>query len=1231
MGKTTLDDILTRDVLAVNRERPLGDVLGLMSEGSASSVLVDAGKGPIGIFTLRDAVMSASTGKDVREEPVDAHMSAPLLFSPDADMSLHRTFLFMTGHGIRHLPVKSDDGEFAGMVSEQDLFIYQNPSHISQNSCVASAMSHNVICAQSDESLITAIDKMAKRRISYLLVGYNEKPAGILTELDIARSLASGISTDNMLVGDIASLPKHSINRDGSLVQAREKMVSQDVSYLMVTDEQGEWIGGLSRTDCLKGLNSNIQSRFGNGNCFRRFYEDAPLPYQSIDENGRLLDVNKAWESLLGYKRNDVLGRFIGDFHLPGQADKLSDALKCYSQHGTIAGIEFNYRCHDESRKIVLTYGHVEHDREDGFIRTHCILNDITKQREAEKELRKSEVRYRTLVEQIPALVYSARIDEYSTTHYMSPQAAGIIGYTQEDLESNSRTWDMALHPEDRSRVLKAVSECHHNESQLSVDYRMIAKDGRTIWLCDQATVVATDEGRYIQGVMLDITAQKRAEHALRASELRFRSIFDHAAAGMTMGTPDGRIREVNKAFSEMLGYRPEEMVGMSIQDVTHPDDWEANQLKLESVKRGEISTYHLEKRYIKRDGDPVWGLASAAWVRGEQGEPLHFIALVQNIDEQKNVEVQLKNRLTEWTSLINTAPVGIGVVIDRVIQWVSPRFLAMLGYSDKELVGKKSRFVYPDDEEYARVGRDKYDQIAKTNSGEVETRLKRKDGRVIDVLLRSTVLDPNDPGNGVIFTALDISERKQTENALRLYRTLSDQARDSLFLVDVETAGFIDFNQEACRSLGYDRDELLSLHVQDITDFIDKKAISWSNFLAMFSAEGDLTIEGMHRRKDGTTFPVEVNVTRFIHDEQDYLVGVARDVTERKRTERELRRKTMELEVLLNTIPSPVYLKDSKSRYQAVNRAFLDFVAADEKSVLGRGDLNVFPDDSALRCIESDRKVLESTELVHNLEEKIVNLDGNTYWFSTTKKPLFDSDGKVEGLVGISFDITENKLAVERRFAEEQTLRETLVLEIHHRIKNHLQGVVGLLRNLSGKSGNTKEALDMAIAQIRTIAIVYGLQSRKNDQQIQIPELVQACIDVHRHGLPDRLIFDSRPASSIQVRKEESVPIALIINELITNALKHMPSDKDGMSVEVTFTCDDSSAQLNIRNPSRGLPDDFDFKSGAGFGTGLEILQALVPKQGASVNLYEEGNYVIADLVLKKPVLSSDGENASQ
>ncbi|MCU7839923.1 MAG: PAS domain S-box protein [Candidatus Thiodiazotropha sp. (ex Troendleina suluensis)] len=714
------------------------------------------------------------------------------------------------------------------------------------------------------------------------------------------------------------------------------------------------------------------------------------------------------------------------------------------------------------------------------------------------KKLRKSEALYKSLIEQIPALVYSAQLDGYATTFYMSPMSVKITGYTSDDFENEPGLWGKVIHPEDKKRVLAAITDCHRTESQLSIEYRIQAKQGHIVWVHDEAAIVSVDEGPIIHGVIMDITAQKEAELALRKSEMRFRSIFEYAAAGMVMGTSDGRIFEVNEAFAQMLGYHRDELEGMTIQEITHPDDWEVNHHKIEAVNKGQFSTYHLEKRYVKRDGQPVWSMVSATWLRNEEGNPDHVIALVQNIDEKKRTEMQLSERLKEWTSLINAAPIGIGLVKDRVLQWASPKFLDMVGFSEKEIVGQSSRFLYLDDEEFSRVGEKKYRQLKESNSGEVETQLQSKDGSVIDVLLRSSPLDPNNLAAGVIFTALDISQRKQMEEALAL--------------------------------------------------------------------------------------------------------------------------KSHELSALLNSIPSPVYFKDCQSRYQSVNKAFLELVGLNSEQVIGKEDRDIFPDEVARQQLMSDKQVFKQRQKFDDIQQGVTDSVGNIRWFSISKIPVFSSEACVEGLVGISFDITENKLAEERKLKEEQALRKTLIHEVHHRIKNHLQGVAGLLRNLSMSDTSPKQCLDMAISQVRTIATVYGLQCNIDSELIQVSELLRACIDLHQNTSLNIIEFKVHEKQRCRLVREESVPIALVINELVTNALKHTPEHLSSQSVQVTLEGDGSSAQLFIRNRGNGLHQQSNLNKQ--MGTGLDLLRTLLPKQGARFSLYEDGGEVVAELILEHPVL---------
>ena len=165
---------------------------------------------------------------------------------------------------------------------------------------------------------------------------------------------------------------------------------------------------------------------------------------------------------------------------------------------------------------------------------------------------------------------------------------------------------------------------------------------------------------------------------------------------------------------------------------------------------------------------------------------------LVKEVNELRQVlcNLELERRKSEayMEAILNAAPVGIGLVKNRVFGWVSSRMSEMLGYSADELVGQSARVIYESQEEFDRVGRVKYSEIKERGIGGVETRFKCKNGRVIDVFLCSSALDPADPSRGAIFTVLDITERKQGEQAMteseEKYRRLVESSIDGILIV---------------------------------------------------------------------------------------------------------------------------------------------------------------------------------------------------------------------------------------------------------------------------------------------------------------------------------------------------------------------------------------------------------------------------------------------------------------
>jgi PAS domain S-box-containing protein len=168
------------------------------------------------------------------------------------------------------------------------------------------------------------------------------------------------------------------------------------------------------------------------------------------------------------------------------------------------------------------------------------------------------------------------------------------------------------------------------------------------------------------------------------------------------------------------------------------------------------------------------------------------------------------------------------------------------------------------------------------------ETVRVRKDGKRIDI---SVTVSPLKDGRGKVTgaskIARDITERKQAETSLKLVRTLIDQSSDGFEVIDPETGRFLDVNGTTCKRLGYKRDELLSMSVPDV-ETVAVDFSSWHKVVEEIHQSDLKIIEGRHRRKDGSTFPVEVSV-RYVKLERDYLVASVRDITEREKTEQQL------------------------------------------------------------------------------------------------------------------------------------------------------------------------------------------------------------------------------------------------------------------------------------------------------------------------------------------------------
>jgi PAS domain S-box-containing protein len=837
-----------------------------------------------------------------------------------------------------------------------------------------------------------------------------------------------------------------------------------------------------------------------------------------------------------------------------------------------------------------------------------AVFDVITERKRAELTLQESEERLRTIVEAsldaIIAVSTGGRLVLFNTA------AQELFQYSEEEALNQPATILLReeigkIHQERLERFLKVgVGQCGHIGKREEKFFRR--KDGSLFEAEVSMSGGRLDGLRLVVLAIHDITSRKQAEETLRRAEENFRRSLDESPLGVRIVTIEGETIYANRAMLNIYRYDSiEELRTTPLKERYTSQSYIEFKIRMEKRKRGgDVSEYDII--IVRKDGE----LRHLHIFRKEilwDGER-QFQVLYNDITERKRVEEALREserklreaqemaQLGYWRWEVGTGKVEWSEEVYGIFRLDPNKFTPHID-------SIQALSPWPDEHE-----RDKeliHRAMENHAAGTYEQRFLRPDGSI--GYYCSTFQGNYDDGGNLITivgTVQDITERKQAEEALsqseEKHRVLIETTDTGYLILDAQ-GRVIDANKEYIRLTGYGAPE----------EILGRGVVEWTApyDLERNAAEVKRCVEQGYIRnleidyinRSGQITPIELNATVLGSGDSARILSLCRDITERKLAEEVLRKSEENFRRSLDDSPLGVRIVTMEGETIYANRAILDIYGYDSIEELKTTPLKerYTPGSYAAFQTRKEKRLLREYD-PFEYEVSIVRKNGEVRDLQVFRKEiLWNGERQFQTIYQ---DITERKLVEAQLHAALQE-KELLIREVHHRVKNNMQVMSGLLDLQASSTGNPEltEMLNESKSRIRAMALIHEkLYDSKDFTRIDLAGYVRALsqelFQVYAIN-PGKIDLIIQINGAIYVNISKAIPCGLILNELISNALEHaFPGDKLGKLQITIHETKNAEIEIVICDNGLGLPDDVDIHRLRS--VGLYLVNELVTKQ---------------------------------
>ncbi|MBT3538879.1 PAS domain S-box protein [Candidatus Parcubacteria bacterium] len=789
-------------------------------------------------------------------------------------------------------------------------------------------------------------------------------------------------------------------------------------------DDSGKIIGILSSGEDVTEAKKVEEDLKDSEEKYKTLAQASPDCIKVLDKNGRVVFINKEGLKEHKIKNPDKIFDFDWMESISKEDQKKVEKAFKTSLLGSASRVEIRHAEGKSSHDYCLMSFVPIKDTKGLVKNVYVVSRDVTEAKKAKKKLEEREKLYRTLFESTHDLIQS--ITPEGKFDYVNKAWVKKLGYSLKDIEKMN-IWDI-ISPESKDHCQKAFGEIMKSGSIKNVEAQFVTKKGKIIDVegnialrKDNGNIVATN------GFFRDITEKKRAEKSLKESENKFRDMVLSSVDWMWEVDVQGRYTFVSNGVKKDLGYTPKEIIGKTPFDFMSKEEAQRVGKLFKSIvaKKGPI--VDLENRNITKKGKNVFLLTNGVPILDDVGRLVGYRGVDKNITERKKTEIALKEEKSRLDVTMESVP-GVFYVFDikgKFLKW-NKNFEKVVGYSSKEM-SKASPLDFFKGKDIVHIA-SRIKEVFTKGESSAEAYIVSKSGKRIPYYFTGKLMKIGGISY-LVGVGLDRSEKKKAEEEIERYKFLADQATQEIALADLK--GNIVYTNDAwAKNHGYKKEELIG---KPLSVFHPKEELlNVKKFNKKLMRDGHNEGEIVHKRKDGTTYTSQME--NFILEKDGeplFLVGLAVDITEKKKIEEDLKESEEKYRLLYETSSDAIMTLEPPSwEFTSGNPAIVKmFGVKNEKEFTSLGSWQVSPKyqpDGQLSSEKAKKMIGMAMKTGRNFFEWTHKKVHGEDFFATVLLNRVEADGHTFLQARVS-DITEKKKAEQALKYSEENYRTTL------------------------------------------------------------------------------------------------------------------------------------------------------------------------------------------------------------